>query len=605
MKNFKQNLSIIAMMLFATNFLSAQSPHKMSYQAVVRNSSFALVVNTAIGMKVSILQGSATGTVVYAETQTPTTNANGLATVEIGGGTVVSGNITTINWASGPYFIKTETDPAGGTNYTISNTSQLLSVPYAEYAANSGSSTPGPTGPTGPAGPAGAVGPMGPQGPSGVATCNQCHNHDINGASYEGSFAQKRDRYKDSYQYSVHAKRNHNLYAGQNASCAYCHSNEGFDNRMDNNAVPTYTFTAGKYAYSFNASASASSALPASPGKVSCFTCHSGAVADSMALRTSQASNYRDSVAITLWASPWNAKWGKIDQDKKSHTCVSCHQARPLTYNTTAGIGNNVLDSLLLNPTQLIWDSTKSTAAGGNKLSMGWRTGGHYGWPGNIFLGVGFGPNEIAGSTPYQNSAHNSEASCVMCHMAAPTTGSDVSTGEIQIYSTGSHSFSANRSYKGCNVVNCHDQATGTSVFRNMSATQSFLLATRANHKAKLDSLGELLKVNGRYLMNVDTIPFNEEKEEGNLWWKWSARHYTGYPDIYDATENKTGIFKATNASPGAGFYKWPNMTNGQFACYMIFQACVRESSGGVHNPKYTNALLTNAIAYLKANPIQ
>ncbi|MEA3508406.1 MAG: FISUMP domain-containing protein, partial [Synergistota bacterium] len=74
------------------------------------------------------------GTAVYVETQTPTTNVNGLVSIEIGAGTVQSGDFTTIDWANGPYFIKTETDPAGGTNYTITGTSQLLSVPYALHA---------------------------------------------------------------------------------------------------------------------------------------------------------------------------------------------------------------------------------------------------------------------------------------------------------------------------------------------------------------------------------------------------------------------------------------------------------------------------------------
>jgi uncharacterized protein (TIGR02145 family) len=85
-------------------------------------------------MQISILQDSASGTPVYVETQIPTTNANGWVSIEIGGGIVVSGNFAAIDWANDTYFIKTETDPAGGTNYTITGTSQLLSVPYALHA---------------------------------------------------------------------------------------------------------------------------------------------------------------------------------------------------------------------------------------------------------------------------------------------------------------------------------------------------------------------------------------------------------------------------------------------------------------------------------------
>lgn len=111
-----------------------QAPNKMSYQSVIRNSANSLVTNQAVRMRISILQTTVTGTAVYVEMQTPTTNANGLISIEIGGGTVISGNFSTINWANGPYFIKTETDPTGGTNYTITGTSQLLSVPYALFS---------------------------------------------------------------------------------------------------------------------------------------------------------------------------------------------------------------------------------------------------------------------------------------------------------------------------------------------------------------------------------------------------------------------------------------------------------------------------------------
>jgi hypothetical protein len=136
----KRIITIITMSLFATTML-AQAPQKMSYQAVVRNGSNALVANTTVGMRISVLQGTANGTAVYVETQTPATNSNGLVTLEIGAGTVVSGTFAFISWGTNNYYIKTETDPTGGTNYTISGTTQLLSVPYALYAGNAGASS--------------------------------------------------------------------------------------------------------------------------------------------------------------------------------------------------------------------------------------------------------------------------------------------------------------------------------------------------------------------------------------------------------------------------------------------------------------------------------
>jgi uncharacterized protein (TIGR02145 family) len=151
--------------IILSGHLFSQAPQKMSYQAVIRNSNNALVINQSVSMKISILQTSANGTPVFVETQTALTNANGLVSVQIGSGTVVTGTLPGINWSAGPYFIKTETDPAGGTNYTIVGTSELLSVPFAMYAQNSGSSTPGPQGLKGDSGARGPQGPIGLTGP--------------------------------------------------------------------------------------------------------------------------------------------------------------------------------------------------------------------------------------------------------------------------------------------------------------------------------------------------------------------------------------------------------------------------------------------------------
>ncbi len=162
---------LLTFVICLPSLVNAQAPNKMSYQAVIRSSSNTLVTNQSVGMRISILQGAANGTPVYVETQTPTSNANGLVSLEIGSGTVVSGSFGDINWSDGPYFIQTETDPNGGAAYSISGISQLLSVPYALYAETSGSSTPGPQGAQGPQGEPGEPGPIGltgPQGPQGI-----------------------------------------------------------------------------------------------------------------------------------------------------------------------------------------------------------------------------------------------------------------------------------------------------------------------------------------------------------------------------------------------------------------------------------------------------
>ncbi|MDA3816437.1 MAG: hypothetical protein PF486_03605, partial [Prolixibacteraceae bacterium] len=112
----------------------AQTPEKMSYQAVIRNANNQLIANTLVDMQICILQGSANGTAVYVETQRPSTNANGLVSIEIGAGEVESGSFANIDWQNGSYFIKTETDPTGGNNYSITGTSQILSVPFALHA---------------------------------------------------------------------------------------------------------------------------------------------------------------------------------------------------------------------------------------------------------------------------------------------------------------------------------------------------------------------------------------------------------------------------------------------------------------------------------------
>jgi len=123
-------------LLFMTVTLTifAQSPEKMSYQAIIRSQDNVLVKSSPIALQIIVHQGTATGTIQYQETHITPTNENGLVTLEIGTGTVQSGNFSTIAWENGPYFIEVQVDITGGTNYSISGTTQLLSVPYALHA---------------------------------------------------------------------------------------------------------------------------------------------------------------------------------------------------------------------------------------------------------------------------------------------------------------------------------------------------------------------------------------------------------------------------------------------------------------------------------------
>ncbi len=126
----KRIFTILAAVLLTASVF-AQSPQKLSYQAVVRDVTDNIVTNQTIGLQVSILQGAMDGDAVYTETLTPMTNNNGIISIKIGG----TEDFNTIDWENGPFFIKTEVDLEGGTNYTITGTSELLSVPYAIHSS--------------------------------------------------------------------------------------------------------------------------------------------------------------------------------------------------------------------------------------------------------------------------------------------------------------------------------------------------------------------------------------------------------------------------------------------------------------------------------------
>ncbi|MEQ9377585.1 MAG: FISUMP domain-containing protein [Imperialibacter sp.] len=123
----------LLLLFFIVKSAFGQAPENFSYQAVVRNSSNQIITNSQVGVRMKILQGTATGTVVYTETHTVSTDANGLISLKVGGGSS-SDDFSAINWQVGPFFLERAIDPGGGATYSMSGVDQLLSVPYALHS---------------------------------------------------------------------------------------------------------------------------------------------------------------------------------------------------------------------------------------------------------------------------------------------------------------------------------------------------------------------------------------------------------------------------------------------------------------------------------------
>ncbi len=135
-----KELILLTACFFTTATLLAQTPMSFKYQAVARDADSEPYANTNLGIRFTILQGGASGSVVYSETHTEVTSDLGVFTTNVGEGTAVSGDMHTIDWASGAYHLKVDLDMAGGSDYTFMGSSELLAVPFAMYAASSGSS---------------------------------------------------------------------------------------------------------------------------------------------------------------------------------------------------------------------------------------------------------------------------------------------------------------------------------------------------------------------------------------------------------------------------------------------------------------------------------
>ncbi|MEN8858235.1 MAG: fibrobacter succinogenes major paralogous domain-containing protein [Flavobacteriaceae bacterium] len=134
-----KNYLFIIIVLFLGLSLNAQAPQGFNYQATVRNSSGDLVVNTNVYFKFNIIQGSQTAVPIYTETHYVPTDDLGQVNLVIGQGTANNGVFSELDWSLGSYYLGIELDTGNG--YIAMGTTQLLSVPYALYAANSGNTS--------------------------------------------------------------------------------------------------------------------------------------------------------------------------------------------------------------------------------------------------------------------------------------------------------------------------------------------------------------------------------------------------------------------------------------------------------------------------------
>ncbi|MRI02123.1 hypothetical protein GH721_16380 [Kriegella sp. EG-1] len=125
---------VIIMLLLVGVLVQSQAPQKISYQALVRDADQNLVINKPVGVQISLIQNTIDGTVVYSESHSPITNSGGLVTIQIGAGLSKNQDFSSVSWSEGPYFIETQIDPTGGTDYSIVGVSELLSVPYALHS---------------------------------------------------------------------------------------------------------------------------------------------------------------------------------------------------------------------------------------------------------------------------------------------------------------------------------------------------------------------------------------------------------------------------------------------------------------------------------------
>ena len=134
-----KRMLLVGMLLIAGVISSFSQGLGFNYQAMIRNAEGEAILNQEVVMRIGIVQGSVGGTVLYTETHSIESNAYGLVNLVVGMGEPVTGVFADIDWSAGPFFLKVELDAESNNNFVTLGTTQLLSVPFANYAFSGGS----------------------------------------------------------------------------------------------------------------------------------------------------------------------------------------------------------------------------------------------------------------------------------------------------------------------------------------------------------------------------------------------------------------------------------------------------------------------------------
>jgi len=420
-------------------------------------------------------------------------------------------------------------------------------------------------GPMGPAGKDGADGAAGANGKDANETCKECHNPTTV------------DAVAVQFEFSKHSYGEAAFEEAGNTGCTPCHTQEAFRYVCANNIPATFTLGSnGKY--SNNYATIDTKAL----GEIGCFTCHSNLHTTFQGTDFSPLT-WTAAVSMTMWKG--NKSINLTQDGGMSNLCVKCHQPRPLTTSTSLSNGD-VVDyaGLASSPTAVFYDNVVGNAAP-NKVIPSYRTHVHYGTVGAVYAGQG--GVQFTGSQTYANSTHTTAASCQDCHMATITGRA------------GGHTFTAEGNFKSCNTTGCHSSPI-------TSSSTTFWTVPRAEIKALLSSLATKINSVG----SGPKILHTDASSESNLWYGHTTENYDGYLDIYDPSSNPAGAYR--NPAPANSWTQpqkdanallpiFPTLKNVVMGSMINFQFCLREYSLGIHNYKYTKALLQNSIDALTA----